>query len=222
MTSRNTFFSRTSGTDSFFGNPKKTAVRPITPESFGSEDSEDKLTRQQHACINNLGMAAAFFLPMALIAAAVGMGTGYWFNIQHYYVGLFQRCDNWTQICQSVSNFYDENDTDKMKTTWTIGVPLLFTGIAVFTIALMALVCYPCHRKINFSKIACAVTIGVILLLGFLTFAGGFALFALYAASNTNSATMMWSFYCAIGGVAFGFIATILFWVHMFYTGCFE
>ncbi|XP_060589415.1 uncharacterized protein LOC132744672 [Ruditapes philippinarum] len=209
------------GSDSFFGNPKKTAVRPITPESLYSEESY-KLTREQHACINNLGMTAAFFLPIALIAAGIGMGTGYWFNIQHYYVGLFQRCDNWTQICQSVSKFYDEDNTDKLKTTWTLGVPLLFAGEAILLLSLLTLVCYPCHRKINFSKIACAVTIGVIMLFGFLAFAGGFGLFALYAASNPNNTTMMWSFYCAIGGVTFALIATILFWVHMFYTGCFD
>lgn len=52
---------------------------------------------------------------MFQICAAIGMGTGYWFNIQHYYVGLFQRCDNWTQICSSVSKFYDEDNTDKCK-----------------------------------------------------------------------------------------------------------
>ncbi|KAL4217795.1 hypothetical protein ACF0H5_022534 [Mactra antiquata] len=194
--------------------------RPLTPDTI-SEDSI-KLTKDQHICINNLGMAAAFFLPIALITGAVGIGTNYWFNIQHYYVGLFTRCDNWTQICQSVDKFYDEDSTDSLKLTWTIGVPLILTGGSILVIALLTLVCYPCHRRVNFSKVACAITVGVILLLGFLTFSGGFVLFVLYAINDPNSATIMWSFYCACAASGTSFIATVLFWIHVFYTGCFE
>ena len=45
--------------------------RPITPESIDSEEP-DKLTRDQHTCINNLGMTAAFFLPIALVSILTG------------------------------------------------------------------------------------------------------------------------------------------------------
>ena len=49
---------------------------------------------------------------------------------------------------------------------WTAGVPLEMTGIALSFIGMVALLCYPCHRKLNFSKITCAAVIAIIITLG--------------------------------------------------------
>lgn len=221
MATSKAFFQK-SGADFFGYNGRKNTIRPDSPDSVSSDDSI-KLTKHQHDCINNLGMAAAFFLPIALIAGAVGFGTTYWFNIPPYYVGLFKRCNNWTVVCDSVKNFYSDGKTDvySVKTTWTIGVPLLLLGGAILVIAFATMVCYPCHRKVNFGKMACAVTVGIILLLGFIAFLSGFAMFSYYA-GTTQAAKPMWSFYIAATAAGFAFLSALLFWVHIFYTGCFD
>ena len=45
----------------------QTKVRPITPDSLLSED-ELKLTKEQHPCSQNLGMATAFLMPLAMVS----------------------------------------------------------------------------------------------------------------------------------------------------------
>ena len=40
------------------------------------------------------------------IAAAVGAGTYYWFDVEGDNVGLFQSCNNWTKECVSMSEKY--------------------------------------------------------------------------------------------------------------------
>ena len=45
---------------------RQTKVRPLTPDSLLSEE-DIKMTKEQHPCSQNLGMAAAFLLPIAMV-----------------------------------------------------------------------------------------------------------------------------------------------------------
>ena len=45
---------------------RQTKVRPLTPDSLLSEE-DLKMTKEQHPCSQNLGMAAAFLLPIAMV-----------------------------------------------------------------------------------------------------------------------------------------------------------
>ena len=45
-------------------------------------------------------------------------------------------------------------------------MPLELTGLGLCLIGMISLLCYPCHRRLNFSKLTCAVIIAIILSLG--------------------------------------------------------
>lgn len=198
---------------------KQTKVRPITPDSLLSEE-DIKLTKEQHPCTQNLGMATAFLMPIAMIAAAVGAGTYYWFDVEGDNVGLFQSCNNWTKECVSMSKKYVGDSM--MKTVWTAGVPLELTGIALCFAGTIALLCYPCHRKLNFSKITCAAIIAIILLLGTLLHGAGVSMFIYFYFGKNQEYSIQWSFFAGVGSAVVVLVSCILFWVHVFYTGCFD
>lgn len=198
---------------------RQTKVRPLTPDSLLSEE-DLKLTKEQHPCSQNLGMATAFLLPLAMIAGAVGAGTYYWFDVVGDNVGLFQSCNNWTKECVKMSEKYIGDST--MEKVWTAGVPLEMTGIALSFIGMIALLCYPCHRKLNFSKLTCAAVIAIIITLGTLMHVAGISAFLYFYFEKNQQYQIQWSFFAAAGSAVITLMACILFWVHVFYTGCYD
>ncbi|KAH3709490.1 hypothetical protein DPMN_068953 [Dreissena polymorpha] len=200
----------------------KKAVRPVTPEMI-EEEEPPRTTKEQASCIHNMALAAAFLVPILLIAGALSFGTTYWFNISPFHVGLFVRYNNWTTLSESVDQFYS-NDTisefDQLKKTWTIGRPLLIAGGSMFVVSFIGLALYPCHRTIKLSKITMAFVVAVVLLIALALYIAGMAMFISYAVKGYNGAKIQWSFYMSSIACGCGFLATLLFWLHVIYQYC--
>ena len=74
---------------------RQTKVRPLTPDSLLSEE-DLKLTKEQHPCSQNLGMATAFLLPLAMVRIIIDQNirASHYANMSVQYTAIFHGCKN--------------------------------------------------------------------------------------------------------------------------------
>ncbi|KAL3890929.1 hypothetical protein ACJMK2_003198 [Sinanodonta woodiana] len=192
-------------------------------EMAGREIKEKggRKTNETGCCIQCMGMTAAFALPIAVIVLILACSTPYWFIRNNDNLGLFQYCVNWTRTCYPLGNRL-KNETDTAQLAFTLTPPLLVSGTALSLVSAFLLCCFPCHRKLNCSKLCCGVIIALIIVFGTLSVCGGVSFMWYFYLVDNSKFYASWSLFLGTGGAGISVLAAIFFWTHVIYSACLD
>ncbi|XP_060064944.1 uncharacterized protein LOC132545289 [Ylistrum balloti] len=189
------------------------AIKLFQNSDTQTEDMK-KDTDMIDECIMSLALACIIVLPMAIIVVLVGLATPYWYNTGTGNLGLFQMCYTTSGACETANSFLSTVSSTAQE-TWRVVSSLTVVGTSLFLVALIFLCLYMSCKRIDNKKICCGVIICLLLLTGAGCVISGMALaISLYTQIGQNY-ILEWSFYLAAVGGSIGFIAFVLFAVHV-------
>ncbi|OWF45178.1 uncharacterized protein LOC110457327 [Mizuhopecten yessoensis] len=202
--------SSTSGSKS----PTTISAIKLFQDSDTQTDNMKNNTDTTDDCIMAMALACIIVLPMAIIVVLVGLATPFWYNTGTGNLGLFQMCYTTSGTCETASSFLSTVSSTAAE-TWRTVSSLTVVGTSLFLIALIFLCLYMSCKRIDNKKICCGVVICFMLLTGAGCVISGMALtISLYTQIGQNY-VLDWSFYLAAVGGGIGFIAFILFAIHV-------
>ncbi|KAK3595659.1 hypothetical protein CHS0354_026877 [Potamilus streckersoni] len=190
-------------------------------EDRESKDKGVRETNETGCCVQCMGMAAAFVLPIAVILLILACSTPYWFIRNNDNLGLFQYCVNWTRTCYSLGNRL-KNETETAQLAFTLTPPLLASGTALSLVSVFLFCCFPCHGTLNGTKLCCGVIIAVIILFGTILVSVGVSVMWYFYLTDNSKFYASWSLFLGTGGASISILAAIFFWTHVIYSACLD
>ncbi|XP_033726423.1 uncharacterized protein LOC117316059 [Pecten maximus] len=188
------------------------AIKLYQDNDTQTDDVKDTDTTDD--CIMALALACIIVLPLAIILVLVGLSTPFWYNTGTGNLGLFQMCYTTSGVCETANSFFSTISSTAQE-TWRVVSSLAVVGTSLFIISLIFLCLYMSCKRIDNKKICCGVIICFMLFLGAGCVISGISLaVSLYMQIGSNYA-LEWSFYLSAVGGGIGFIAFIIFAIHI-------
>ncbi|XP_069107041.1 uncharacterized protein [Argopecten irradians] len=192
-----------------------TAIKLFQNSDTQTDDDVKKDTDTTDDCIMGLALACIIILPLAIIFVLVGMATPFWYQTGTGNLGLFQMCYTTSSgSCESANSFLSSVSTTAQQ-TWRVVSSLSVAGTSLFIVALIFLCLYMSCKRIDNKKICCGVVICFMLILAAGCIISGVSLAVSLYLQIGNNYSLDWSFYLTAIGGGVGFIAFVLFAIHV-------